>query len=121
MLEVTNYKPINKGALVGTFAVRIPSWNFFINDISLFQKEGRRWLSMPSRSYEKDGQTKYFSYCGLVNKESHERFQDAALKALDRWFIEKAKEAEAKGELKSEMTNGQGQEPIINSNDDVPF
>lgn len=119
MIEITNYKAINKGALVGSFAVKMPTWNFFINDINLFQKEGRRWISMPSRSYEKDGQTKYFPFCGLMNKDAHDRFQEHALKALDRWFIEKAKEAESKQELKTEMLNGKGAQVI--SNDEVPF
>jgi len=56
-----------------------------IRDITLFQKDGRRWLSFPSRAYEKDGKTEYFQYVRFEDKIKHEGWQQKALKALEEY------------------------------------
>ncbi len=103
MIEITNYKAINKGTLVGSFSVRIVGWGMYINDMNLFQKEGKRWVTMPSRMYEKDGTKKYFPYCGFEKSELTERFNTSVLKAIDEYMITKSKELEQNQGLKEEV------------------
>ena len=74
-MEILNYKPINKGFLVGKFDLQIPEWGkLTICECTLFEKDGKRWISLPSKQYEKDGQKKHFN---LI------RFDLAVLKKLE--------------------------------------
>jgi hypothetical protein len=82
-MRVLEYKQINKGALVGSMSMQFEEWGgLIIRDITLFQKDGKRWLSFPSRAYEKDGKTEYFQYVRFEDKIKHEAWQQKALKAL---------------------------------------
>jgi len=65
-MEISHYKAINKGALIGTFNVSFefkPYGKFTIRKMSLFRKDGQQWVSFPSEQYEKEGKKKYFSFC----------------------------------------------------------
>jgi len=82
-MRVLDYKQINKGSLVGSMSMQFEEWGgLIIRDITLFQKDGRRWLSFPARAYEKEGKTEYFQYVRFEDKIKHEEWQQKALKAL---------------------------------------
>lgn len=89
-MEIISYKAINKGMLQGSIALKIPTqWGeLIIYDISVFMKDGNRWISFPSKTYEKEGEKKYFQYNRFENRENSDAFQKDVLKHLDA-FIEK--------------------------------
>lgn len=81
-MKIQNYRSINKGALVASFDVVIPEWALTIRDCTLFKKEDRQWVGLPSRSYkESDGTTKHFPYLSM-DKEAKERFDQACIKLM---------------------------------------
>ncbi len=87
MIEITNYKVMNKGILVAFINIKIKKWgNFLINDISYFKKGDQRWISFPSRQYEKDGVKKYAPYCRFEDSEMMQSFQEIILKSIDKWI-----------------------------------
>ena len=87
MIEITHYKPNDKGFKVANISIKIPKWgNFLIRDITVFVKDGKRWLSMPNRSFDQDGQKKYFHFVSFENREIGDKFQAEVLKALDKYL-----------------------------------
>lgn len=94
MIEVIKYKPVNKNALVGILDIKIPKWgNFIIRDISYFQKGNQRWVSMPARAYEKDGEKKYYVYNLFEDINVMKKFQENIIEALGIYFRKNPEQA----------------------------
>lgn len=85
MFEITQYKEINKSALIATFTLKINKWgDFCIREMAYFKSNDKRWVTFPSRQYEKDGQKKYFQFCTFETNELNETFKAKVLEALDK-------------------------------------
>jgi len=84
-MKVLKYKEFNKGSLLGFLNLNIPKWGITINEIGVFQSNGRRWVSLPSRMYEVEGEKKYFPYICFDEKTHKDAFSDAVIKALDEF------------------------------------
>lgn len=94
-MKVTKYRKADKlGSLVGYFSIIFKSpWGggMFINDMKLWMKDGRRWVSFPDRKYENEhGETKYVPYCGFSDREASDKMQDEVLKAIDEFCTKQA-------------------------------
>ena len=61
-MEVINVKEINKGALVKSFDLKLENYGMTIRDCLLMNGKNGKWIKMPSRMYEKDGEKKYYDY-----------------------------------------------------------
>ena len=91
-MEILNFKQINKGCLVARFDVYIPKWGFTIRGCSLFNKDGHRWISMPSHKIEReDGSTMHYEHVRFDNCIK-DRFQNACIDNIDNGLYTKAKE-----------------------------
>ena len=92
MIEITKYKPIDKGTIFASFDIKIPKWgNFFIREILYFKKENQRWISFPSKQYEKEGEKKYYPYNGFDDGAMTKAFQDKVFDALDKYIVSMSK------------------------------
>lgn len=81
-MKIIQYKPVGKAPTLGFISVVVPEWNnLTIYNITHFSKDGREWISFPCKTYEKDGQTKYFSYLRL-EKDDMVKFQAQVFEAL---------------------------------------
>ncbi|MDP4120525.1 MAG: hypothetical protein Q8876_05665 [Bacillota bacterium] len=89
MIEILDFKEINKGAIFGTVNVRITKWGLTINKCLIFQKEGRKWLSLPQETFEKDGKKNYFPLVKFDDRETSERFGRQVLEAVEKLINEK--------------------------------
>jgi len=49
-IEITNFRPFQKGSLQAFFSMVLPS-GLIVNEVRLFEKNGGRWLGMPSRKF----------------------------------------------------------------------
>ena len=55
-----------------------------MRDLALHQKNGKRWLQLPAKPYEKPDGSKGWSYIvSFYEKKNYNQFQEVALKALD--------------------------------------
>jgi hypothetical protein len=73
-MEILNYKSIGKGFLLARFDVRIPQWKVTFRNCSLFDKDGKKWISLPNQSFkDENGITKYFPLV-VFEKSVKERF-----------------------------------------------
>lgn len=115
---ITKFRNVSKGNLVGFANVDLPS-GMFINDISIFCKNGFRWINFPSREFEVEGVKKYAPYCGLKEKEKKDAFQNAFLKALDEHIrLNPVVEVKAPTE---EFGSSKGQGKTSYPQEDLPF
>jgi len=107
-MKIENYKEIRKGSIVSSFNLTLPKWNDFqIRGITLFESNGKRWISMPSRQYDDPatGKKKYYPYVAFVNRELNDKFNEMIIQTLDEY-------------VKSQSPNVK---PLDNSEDDLPF
>ena len=58
-IECLSFRECSKGFLLGFANIRVNGWNMEISDIQLMEKDGVKFIKMPSRAYEKDGEKKY--------------------------------------------------------------
>jgi DNA-binding cell septation regulator SpoVG len=77
-MKITNWKDFTKGALRGFFDLELPS-GMVLKGCSLFVKDERRWVGMPSK---KVGE-KYEPTVEFIDKETREKFSALAVKAID--------------------------------------
>jgi DNA-binding cell septation regulator SpoVG len=96
-MKIVSYRQVNKGAVVGSFSLKIPEWKFIIHGMTLFQKDGMRWISMPSSKVEENGETNYYRHCYFTDKDYTERFNESVFKALEEYWKEN-QEPEQKNE-----------------------
>jgi len=61
---------------------------------TLYMKDGKRWVNLPSREYKDSatGESKYVSVVRFRNKKQHDTFSEAAKAAIDEWCKKKAQE-----------------------------
>ncbi len=83
MVEIVEFRPFSKNTLQGFLTVRVPSgWE--IRDITMHEKNGRRWISMPARPFKKeDGTESWMPVIKLPDPKRWEAFQAAVLKAME--------------------------------------
>ena len=89
MIECIKFKSHVKGALLGFADFRLPKMGIEIYGCSVHQKNGRRWVNLPSREYENElGEKKYASYVRFVESSHYSAFIEQALKAIDEYCKE---------------------------------
>ena len=105
-IECLRYKSYTKGSLQGFADLYIPKTGLEIYGCSIHQKDGRKWLNMPSKEYQNDdGETKW-SHCVRFRERAHmDAFSKLALKAIDDWCISHA-EQECSQETPADPNDG---------------
>jgi len=88
MIEVISVNPINKGDMVASVSVHIKPWKQKIHEIMVWQKGINRWISLPTRKYETQGETKYAKLIEFDDAAADKRFRDQILQAVEA-YIEK--------------------------------
>jgi hypothetical protein len=84
MVTTSNARKINKGALIGFFDVELPS-GMKLNSCTLLEKDGKRWIGLPSREWVKaDGTKSYVPIVEIPDRDAREKFTNAVLPAAER-------------------------------------
>jgi DNA-binding cell septation regulator SpoVG len=83
-ITITNVRKLNKGALIGFFDVTLPS-GVKLNGCTLLEKDGRRWIGMPSREWTKaDGTKSYVPIVEIPDRQARDKFNSAVLPLAER-------------------------------------
>jgi DNA-binding cell septation regulator SpoVG len=83
-MRVRDWKPSQKNSLCGFFTLILPS-GLIIHDVMLFEKNGSRWINLPSRKFiDKQGKEGFKPILEFIGRTVSENFRDQVLKALDR-------------------------------------
>lgn len=94
MIECIKFKSHVKGHLQGFADFYVEKWGAELTGCSLYMKDGRRWVNLPSKEYKNDlGETKYAPIIRFRKKEHFEAFVNACKKAIDE-FCSKNQEPE---------------------------
>lgn len=103
MIEILKFEMINKGSLIAKFNIKMQKWGgLIIKDCVLFNANGKKWITLPSKQYESDGKKKYFSYLSYENIEMDRKFKEIILKSVED-YIEKNKTSGPTNDLNSQI------------------
>ena len=88
-ISISNWKPMNRGALRGFVTATFPS-GMLMHEVCVFATSGRSWASPPSRPMVKDGKTvvddngktKYTPLIEFVSKAVRDRWSSSIVDAL---------------------------------------
>jgi len=83
MIECIKYIPVNKGHCLGYANLYVSTWDLEIFSVGLYQKEGKRWVSFPSRLYEKNGEKKSLPYLRFRSPDTYARFIKEARRVIE--------------------------------------
>lgn len=86
MIEVVSVKPINKGDCIASVSVHIKPWKLKLNEVMVMQKGVNRWLNLPQRKYEVNGESKYAKLFEFDDTAIENRFRDQVLKSIDEYI-----------------------------------
>jgi len=85
MVEVNNFKKHEKNTLKGFFDVKLPNIGLEIRGCCLHERDGDRWIQLPSKSYEKEDGSRAWTYIlDFYAKDNRESFQREVLNALEQ-------------------------------------
>jgi hypothetical protein len=84
---VTNQKLLNKNTLIGSFDLQMPS-GLIVRGVMLLGKNGKRWVSFPSKEWTKpDGTKSYFPLFEFASREIADKFQAAVLPLAEKALL----------------------------------
>lgn len=75
--KITDFKAYESGALQGFFT--LVAGLFEISNCKFFTKDGKSWVSLPQREYEKDGEKKYSPLVRIPDESRYKDFQKWAV------------------------------------------
>jgi hypothetical protein len=81
--EIRDWRPRQKETLRAFFTIVLPS-GLVIYDCRLHQKGERRWIGMPTKAFESQGEKKFQPIVAFADRDAEDRFQLHALDAIDR-------------------------------------
>ena len=99
MIECVRYSPVNKSTCLGVATIFVPKWGIEISGISLHQKNGKRWVNLPTRIVEEGDEKKYYPYIRFPQREHKDEFCKQIKKAIDAHAVSIANEKEENDEL----------------------
>jgi len=83
-VQITDFRPYTKNTLQGFLTLRMTSVGLEIRDLALHQKNGKQWLQLPAKPYQKpDGGQGWNYIISFYEKPTFKQFQEVALKALE--------------------------------------
>ena len=81
---ISNTKKIVKNTLRGFFDVVLPS-GMKLNGCMLHEKDGRKWIALPSREYVKpDGTKTWTPVVEIPDRGDRDKFNEALLPLVER-------------------------------------
>ena len=83
-MEIQLFKGYRKKRLLG-FADIVTPGGMIIHGLSVHERNGGRWIGLPSRPFEKDGKASWAPIIEFVDRESADAFREAVLAAFDRY------------------------------------
>lgn len=79
--SVSNWRPYARNTLIA-FCSLTTSSGLVLNECSFHCKSDSKWISLPSRKFEKDGKVGYVPLIEFASKQAKECFQQRAIAAV---------------------------------------
>jgi hypothetical protein len=83
-ITISNARKLNNGALIGFFDVELPS-GLKLNSCTLLSKDGKKWIGLPSREWQKpDGTKSYVPIVEIPDRDARDKFNAMVLPLAER-------------------------------------
>jgi hypothetical protein len=105
-IQILNIERVEKNNLLATCDVLITPWRMTLHSVTIFQKGTQRWIGMPSRKWEKDGEEKYQELVSFTDEGMKKRFRAQIMAAVDKFLL---------GNPNMEP------EPAVRDDEEIPF
>lgn len=92
-MECTRFFSFTKGSLLGFADIYIPKWDAEICGVRLYQKDGKRWVSVPGSDYDKGDGEKFSPFLKFRDKGNWEAFVKKAKDAIEEFCAKQAPSA----------------------------
>jgi len=87
-IEITRFREFKKNSLIGLCNILMTNIGLEIRDAAVHEKDGKRWVGLPSRPYEKEvGSTGYSYIVKFLDKGKYAQFQKLALEVLEQHIL----------------------------------
>jgi len=92
MIEILDWRELKRNSLLGFAKIRVPEWHMVISDVGIYEKDGRRWASLPSKQLldgsgqalrDDNGKAKYMRLVYFEDRAVADRFSDAVVRAVE--------------------------------------
>jgi len=103
-MECTTFRSHQSGALLGFFDLWVPKMGLEFKGCTLYQKNGRKWISLPTREYKgDDGEKKYVPVVRFREKGHADAFCTLAITAIDEFCAKQNEQPEQSTEVVGEL------------------
>ena len=97
-IEIIKFRSYQKNTLRGFLTIRLTNIGLEIRDMTVHEKNGKRWVALPAKPYEKESGGQGWSYIvTFYDKARGEQFQKACIKAFDTYLADKENAGETGG------------------------
>jgi len=73
----------NSGALIAKFNAKFHKMGgLIIRECALFETNGKKWITLPSRQYEVEGKKKYYPYIAFEERTTDDKFKEKIMIAV---------------------------------------
>lgn len=86
-IKCLKYTPVRKGFLEASIDILVEKWGIEILEVKIFNKEGRRWVSFPTKMSESNGKKSFYPYIRFANKEHMNQFTVQVLESVKSFEV----------------------------------
>lgn len=96
-IECLTYRPVSKGSFIGFCDLHIIDLGIEIRGCTMYSKDERRWINLPTRAYKNaGGEEKFSQIVRFRDQAQYQEFCADAKEAVDA-FISKMRYAQSDG------------------------
>jgi hypothetical protein len=101
MFEILRANKIDKGSLQFTLDICVPKWgDFCIHGLQVFAKDGRRWVTFPSKKIEAgNGEIRYLPFNRFKDRARQDAFAAKVIESFELWLSQGNKPIEFEPKL----------------------
>ncbi len=86
MIEILSFDPVDKGTNKGKISIKMHKWGgFVIEDITILEKDNKKWLGFPAKKIQVDGKDKWVPLLYYDVPDLQRKFCSEILKAFEAW------------------------------------
>jgi hypothetical protein len=87
VISCVAFQHLEKGALRGFAVIDIASWGLRIHGMSFFEKDGSRWINLPSKKTSKPGTAdSWMPVIEFTSKEARASFTGECVAAIQKFI-----------------------------------
>lgn len=89
-IKLENFKEVYKGSVLYQFDLYIAAVGLTIRSCKFIQAGSNKFISFPSKEYEKDGEKKYYSY-GIMEKDRKDNLDKLVIDLINEKYKPQSK------------------------------